>query len=680
MSAAAARGFAAWRGTGAPWYKERHPMELRLVLIAALVLFSSRAQAQRRERPLFHISNWRGLVATDARYDRDVRDSSRGQETDIEEWLLGQEIRLGADGWLYHPALLDFSAEVGTRFQEDLIDSSGGRSSQVDGTQLNFNTSLNILPRKPYPISVSAGQAHSEISAPFAPLRTIDTLHYGAGMRLHELAVGAWKIPSRLAYRHVDTQTNGAFGYDQVRDDIDVALEHESNRTRSRLDYNWGSQESMAAAGRQDSVRQNVRFFDDRDLDRGTLSSNLLLWDSAGDFESRAASLAESLRLPHGRTVTSNYNYSLNYQDSETSRQVNNRGQIGLIHQLYGSLTSTVSVGGNYSDFTGGRTTGANGSLGFTYSRRIPWGRVALRFAPSYGYQDEELRPGLFTVLAEDHTVALGRPVVLERFNVVEDSIVVTDPVTRLEFVAGVDYTVVQAGAQTILEISPLGNIDPETTPVITVRYDYERQPSRTFTERTLASGLSLYLWDHINFDLSYSDTRADLLEGTDQDGTLADEQRFLTSLSTTLGRNRTRLEYERTRSNILPRERYTATHSVGFQPNRRTTMDIGAGYSHDVITDPRRVSDVYSAGVTSTTVLPLAVLGRLNLYFRYHDEAEQNAAAQGGVVSLIYQYRRIRFQLQERLSWTRVDTKIGEKQHIKELVNTVIFRVERPF
>ncbi len=638
-------------------------------------------EAQRRRGPYYRMYGWHGKTAVEVRNDREVRESDQNPKTDLNEWAVSEEISTGAQGWIYHPALLRVSVDLGLKFEQDFVESSGEKGlSQIDALQESFNVNLQVLPDKPYPVSFFTSQIHSDINSPFAPRRSVDTFQYGAGLRLRDLGIGELSTPARAQYRHIETTTNGPFGTDRVADEIEVVVDNETERARNQLEYEWDLQESGRSGNTRTFERQYLRMSQELELANSRLSSQLLATDTGGDFNSQSLSLYETLIVTHGETLNSNYGYSFNFQESASSRQTSNRGFAGLTHQLYQSLSSTVLASVAYTDFDTGSTQQADGSVSLRYTKQIPGGRFGLRFSPSYAYQDEDVESSLASILSELADVLIGVPIEIDNLNAVVTSIVVIDAATQNLFTEGIDYDVIVENTRTFLLIKPAGNIDPTTTPQLSIAYDFVREPARTFTTRTMLYGASLYLFEHWSADVSYSETVQDLIRGSEEDNTLSDESRFNASLSALFAHNSTRLEYERTESDITPRERYSAVHSVNFRPLRRAALNASVGYVRDLITDTGRLSEVYSADANATVWFRYGILGRFGLLARLLDEVEHETTVQGANVSFVYHYGRLRLQLQDQFSWNKVSNKIGDLERTKELVNVLFFRIERSY
>ncbi|MFQ5471283.1 MAG: hypothetical protein ACE5FA_00165, partial [Dehalococcoidia bacterium] len=212
------------------------------------------------------------------------------------------------------------------------------------------------------------------------------------------------------------------------------------------------------------------------------------------------------------------------------------------------------------------------------------------------------------------------------------------------------------------------------------VSYDHRTLPARTFTTTVLTTGFNISLWEHVSFDISYADTNQDLLNGQSRDSTLSDSELLLTHLDLFFEHHRTRLEFERFRSEISPRDRFSVFHSYSVKPTRRSTLGLGATYAYDKLTDTHRETNVFALTADGTALLPYGVLSRLNFFTRYLSQNEQNSLAIGGLFSLTYQYGWLRFELQDRFTWDHSVAKENFSQTTDEIQNSFYFRISRPF
>jgi len=651
------------------------------------MLAAAPSRAQQRPLPRLQFYNWHGRVLFDTRFDNDSRESTNREDVTNEELIFGEEFRIGTDGWLYHPALLRFRGDVGIRFVQDFVRSQPrDRSIDRDQTQLNFDLHLGVLPDKPYPTTLFASQARSEVNSPLVPIRIIDTLRYGGSLQLRDLTIRDWKVPTRLSYRHQDTDIDTGIALrdnSRSQDQFQFVMDNRTERSRSRLLYDFNSVMSEFTQTQREISRHELRGFNDYQLDNGHLNSRVWITKDGGDFDSTAAALNENLRLIHSRALSSTYDYSFNYQEALGNTQLTHSAGAGLSHQFYESLTTSATANGSLLDSDAARLMRVGGGLASTYTKKIPSGRFGLRLAPFFSYQDENVEGGILTILDERHETVIGELIVLDQFLVRPDTIVVSDPVTLFVFAEGIDYEVVSLGVQTALLVIPGGDLDPEvfpSVPVISVRYERDNEPSRTFTTLSVATGSSLNLWRHVVLDVSYTQTNQDLLKGIEESSTLDDSTLLLGRLDLTFPNNRTHLEYENFESNITPRERYRVSHNLSFQPTGWMSLGLGAAFSHDEVTDTGRVSETFLVDGNATTWLTQSLLMRLRFLARQLEQEEQSTLTSGGSLIFAYRYGRLRFELENRLTWNRTDRKTGTEQRTEEVFTSVFFRVTRDF
>ncbi len=656
------------------------------LVACAVLVFDGAAEARRRQLPWAHLVEYHGEAAVELGSDTESRKTSDQPEIEQEELLVQEELSVGGSGWIYHPALLDLDADFGVLFNQDFASNKAGRETKTYLDQFDYDLRLGILPYKPYPMSVYVSQLRTQVDSPFTPRREVDTFRYGAGLALPQLAAFDLELPTRMNYRHQETETNSFAGVGKTlreRDEAEFVMDNETERTRNRLRYNWRSLTSESRGGDTSSSRHDVRLFQDMELDKGSLSSQFFLVGSEGTFDTLSLSLNENLNLQHPGSLNSSYGYGLSFQETEDNEQLVHSGRVGVSHQLYESLSSSANLNGTYSDADIGTmwTGGAGGHLG--YKKKIPYGSFGLRFSPDYLYTKEDVEAGTASTVNEQHDINLTTNIVLENPLIVNSTVEVFDPNTGDRFTEGVDYDLIVSGDRTAIQVVPGSDLDPLVPPltsVMAVNYDYGLQPELTFSTLTLVSGFSLDLWDHVSGDLSYAKTDQKLIEGNSSQTRLDDSRRLLGRVDVTFQHSRSRFEYERYRSSINPRERYSVSQNFSFRPGTRTALGIGASYDRDKVLDPDRVTEAVSVSGNMTTMLPYQILTRVNLLFRWVDQVEQRTVGAGPSISLTYRYGRLRFQLSDRLTWRRTKAKSNTGRKTRELLNTVFFRIERPF
>ncbi len=653
------------------------------LLIGLSLALANPAEARRRRMPFYKIREVHGEVAAGLGLDSESRETTGQEDQDQIQTVLEQEINLGGSGWLYHPALAILAADFGVIFNQDFQSSSRGESTESFLNQLNYDVNLGILPYKPYPLSFFASQLRSQVNSPFAPRQVVETFRTGGGLTLRDLAIGSFKMPARASYRYQETQASSFAGVrDNTRDrhEVEFATDNKSETTRNLLRYNWKDITSRNGPIGTKSSRHDLRFSQQRRLARGELGSQFFLNNTGGTIDTLALSANEHLRLEHTRTFSSDYTYGLTYQDSRGFSVVSHTGSSNVSHVLYESLTSSANVLGSYSNSDFGTIWTAGGGGGLDYRKKIPGGSFGLRFRPQYLQTDEDVEDAVIPI-TETHPVQDTFSILLKK-PPIDGTLKVTSEDGATTYDLNTDYTVADADAQGLFKTirvvpgSPL--MTNETT--MSVQYSYRTEPSRKFTTVTLASGFSLNLWDHLTVDVSHTHTDQTLLQGKRDQFSLDDTKRLLALAEFRYRNTRTRFEYERLWSLITPRERFSLSHDVSFRPTRLSTLGAGAGYDRDRITDVDRLTQAVSFNLTGGIVLPYRIVARGSFLLRWLDQPEQDSLGATSTITLSYQYGRLRFNLQDRLNWRQTDSKLGVTRKTDEIINTLFFRVERPF
>lgn len=661
---------------------------LLLAATASLFLPGGPAQAQQRRQPLVHFYEWGGEIGLEARSTLDERNASGQEKVEEDELILGQDFRIRGDGWAYHPAMLQFTAEVGMLLEQtDIERDPGGASSDVDGTNLRYDLNATMFPYKSYPTTFFANQSRIRINSPLAPSRTVDALRYGTTLNLRDLRFGDYDIPTRFIYRHLDTETSStsnSAGDERSRDEFRIFLDNETEQTRNRLDYRWDSVESKVGSSSSQVTRQDLRLFQQADFDRARLTSRMTARDEDDTRSFQAFNLSEVLGVEHTEDIDSTFSYAYDWQDTDTSTQNSHTASAGLTQRLYESLSSSISLGGSAANFDTGDIYTWNGGVAFNYTKRIPGGRFGLRLSPNYAWQKEDTEAGIRTVVDESHSVTLTQDIILDNFLVVNDTIDVFEPVSGFRFTEGLDYDIIDLGVQTAIRIVPGGDLDPTVPPLVqtfAVNYDFETRPARTFSTQTTAYGASLTLLDHYSWDVNYSTTKQDLIDGLDDDPTLTDSKRLLARFDIRFANSHTHAEFERVREEITPRKRWALSQNFSFRPTPRTSLGLNGNFSRDEITDVDRVTETYGVSANASATLPFRVLAHLNLLARQLNQEEQDTFGFGIDLSLSYRYGRLFFELTDNFTWRKTETNMRDFQSsIRDQHNSVYFKVTREF
>jgi hypothetical protein len=289
----------------------------------------------------------------------------------------------------------------------------------------------------------------------------------------------------------------------------------------------------------------------------------------------------ESLRINHTPDLDSfgmaNFDYN-DYGDTSTDRA---RGNYGLQHQLYESLTSTVDAHGDYEKTDSGpgnsstyEIYGAGGSENYT-KKLGSWGRLSIGLGLLADHQDNDITGSTISTINELHILTLsGSPVYLDHPYVIQSTVAVYGPGHVLAS-PSIDYLLVTVGALTQIQLVPTSVILQNGGP-ITVDYQSDSQPSSSYESLTGNFQIRLDLFDGwgIYSRVSWVDNNAPPQAMTQ---TLTD---WVSGLDYTWRWLRTGVEYEDYDSSYTAYRAGRAFQTFTFNPAINTTLGLNLSES----------------------------------------------------------------------------------------------------
>jgi len=493
---------------------------------ALSALVAGAALAQPQENGNYDIVPFR-VTDTSAefsvRYDLDDwRYYNPGPDTFVRTPMWQEELSLRARGYVYHPALLDWTVEGGPLLVQYAYDSDQGDSSGSEAL-FNFATELDFLQRRGAPFTLHYRRDHPEITTGLSGRFLATTDEYGIRGILRP---PAFRLFSNWEVGHWDSQGSG-FGTT-----VDENIDHASFRTtlpyRKRdnlqLSLDWNQRNSRSGAPGlpiQDSTitssSANLDGYNEfGTTDQGSLRQNLL-WLSQ---DTELATLTE--------VDTLNYSGSFNWKFSDATRSFSNlrytdtdrtgswsRGgdlRAGVVYDITDDLI--VSAEGDYArDESPGFSqdvAGARGSA--SYSRPLSFGTFGASLNLGLDRTDQKSDTDQVTVFDESLVLAGTSPVRLARDFVVVETVVITNVPKTQVFVEGVDYRLVTIGSTTSVERLITGSIVDGQTVLVT----YDFLTGGTVKYDTLNEGLSLNLtlFRYYNLFFQYFNTSNDIVSG----------------------------------------------------------------------------------------------------------------------------------------------------------------------
>jgi hypothetical protein len=487
---------------------------LALATVCVLALASDRADAAIR------YSVKRPVVDMTLSYELETEERTGSSSTRTDTTTTRQifDIRT-TRGWLYHPALLTFSAGLRPEFTQRSQEGSG--TSDWTGTFLGLDLDATLFPYKPqYSVQFHARRDRSDRTGSFIQDATREFSVYRA-----ELLLKNRTLPTTLRLEsQEDTFETANWTRGGTTDRIGVKSHHTTPASRTELEAEVQEHTATTHRATQSTSLTTDRVFLHlnnwyRPGDRSRLNSRFRFTDQASDaFEATMTSLNSHLRVDHREDLDTHYQVAFNNRSGRDFESTDGSLATGLRHQLYENLTTRLDARAAMSESTGADRNAYAATADLRYIRRIPWGELNINLARTEEREDFRRLLTMEIVRDEPHAFTAEealRP--LGQFDIDADTVVVWEErepgVRGARFELG-DYQVVEIGDQVYIEWIDFGVATDDVVRVL-VDYEYETDPSSETATSTTDFDINVDLWSTLRLYYRWNDRNVDLLSGT---------------------------------------------------------------------------------------------------------------------------------------------------------------------
>ena len=521
-----------------PFSAGRIRVVFALQLIAGLLVLAwpgaeARAQARYRtgyQEPewfTFRLSEVSAGVYAEGTFDRTSFTKS-GVSATHEHFFVGPSLGFNAEGSIYHPNLARYfiSTEGAYGYAHD---SFTGASSRNEWEYLgHFSANVDLLENKPYHGSFFVNSDHTFRDNDFFSRVTVDSLRYGARANWH---FGNWTLSADYLHRDEDSTSpfpvtqvtvttnivNGTnvvtlktnkHNFDQVvtskENTATFGARHERGLGATDFNYSWNQYTRLDAGRVGEGNDHSFSLADSEHFgphDRYRLNANLgyLLRDSMVETSDELQGNL-NFSIEHRPNLNSYYDVSYDHFETDFFNSDSYLGQVFLRHQLYESLTSTLTLRGADYESSAQNNTGYTrrygGGFSEDYVKQVGISS-RLRIDNSV-YVDHTDQKNTGTAKNERHSFTEGGPVPDSFFlnlpDVLQFTIIVTDvnnsqPPLLRDF----DYRVTQFGSRTVIE-----RLHPGVPNNVLV--DYQSQPTPPGSYETVSDGFQIRyeLWKNL--------------------------------------------------------------------------------------------------------------------------------------------------------------------------------------
>lgn len=548
--------------------------------------------------------------------ERERKSGSLGDES-WQQQIYRETLSAAADGYIYHPYLLDFSVASAIGLTQSEFQQTRGSSEQESsdsGTLREYDVTGRVLKNSNLPLTAYSRRHESLEARPFlnAEFRTIQEDGFFWQYLSDVVPTSLRYDHSEIAFDPLGPDFTGPSALDdqsrsKTTDQVQFDTEYRfSKNNKLSLDYEHSSvrEHPFDVHYEVDSVRvaHDVRFGAE---DQHDLLSEVVHYDQRGTVELQQFLVRELLGLEHSDTLRSRYHLDA---ASRSQRGISGNtiedDTLGfgadLEHRLYESLFTRVGGWADTQQFDDGAATDRYGVRGnFDYQKKNPWGLFNANYGADYQSTRRTSGDQRVAVIDQSRTFNDPNPIILSDNRIVTSSIVITDTTALNFYEEDVDYDVVKFANRIELHRIPTGDILDGQTVLI----DYEIDNSSDYTlastyqtfglRQNFAFGLSPYYryeWQDQTISgqnvgtTQQDDIRAHtagveyrrgafhaLAEYEDHDSTIAPFQAFTLS-----GDYSHRFEYGATAG---VNSRYTDVSFTGDRPREASYFTLGVRY-----------------------------------------------------------------------------------------------------
>jgi hypothetical protein len=435
------------------------PLRVSFWLLPALLLLGSwRSEAQRwsDEEP-----RWLRLEIPTASVGVDVEGlketvTANGSTSTHDNFLVVPLVGLGLQGSVYHPNLMtfDISGQGGVGWMYDSVTSPGYSQTRNESQNLLlFLATLNFLSSKPYNATFFASHDHTYNNYDFFNTATADSTRYGGRAAW---VTKSFNLNADMGYR--DLITSGLSGTSEISETyLNFNGVNQRERGSSTLTYSFDDYGNRLNNGpTQTSMSQSFgasdsETFGSRDQITATTGASYG-WADYASRHAETINATENVNIEHRPNLNSYL--MLNYQNSSLDPASSSvfQGIIGVRHQLYESLTSTLDLHGTYNDYSALHSASVSdrygAGLGEAYTKHLgSWGLLSFGGAAVVDHNDQySSGSGILSIINESHVLRDTTVTLLNNPRVLVSTILVTGPGGVPTYLNGADYRIIPHG------------------------------------------------------------------------------------------------------------------------------------------------------------------------------------------------------------------------------------------
>jgi hypothetical protein len=259
-------------------------------------------------------------------------------------------------------------------FEQETL-SQGGADPEKERSDTNplqyYTAQAQILKKKKVSGDVFANHSRVRLDNGFFSRRLLEQYEYG-GTLFYDGDVLPWSV--EVSHREED-ETDTRTPRDSEEDNLTFRMRNDRSQGKTTFDYLYQDFKRQDYNVRPyEGIRHSARLNDNSHFRNESLRLGSFAYYN--DIESTSIpstilTMKEILRAEHTENLQTTYEYNYGFRDSGSTENISHYGRASLRHQLYDSLTSTVSVDMRETDSTSLDTTRTGYSINENYNKLI---------------------------------------------------------------------------------------------------------------------------------------------------------------------------------------------------------------------------------------------------------------------------------------------------------------------
>jgi hypothetical protein len=621
-------------------------------------------------------------------FETETRENNGVETTELYH-KFAEKIGFRSSGWIYNPVLCSFSATLEPELSQVYEEDVAGTTSRSNLFTPDYLLSATILDPKPYTLNLHAKRRELPSWAAYKGGYETRIHDFGGNVTIdfRRLLQTSDYYHGKLAYNHYDSTVEGFYKRDEVTDNITLHFNQQGSNLKVDFTSFFTDRKSIT-----EDIESSTKTFDAQILNRYLIRENnrITLSGSMGYRNQELDTLnlenfrfGEQLYWNHRRNLSSTYTLNYNYQNTNGSDASNHLAFSGQIqHLLFDNLTTTAGAKTLYAQRTDGQEAVVDPYLRFIYTRPTPIGDLRLSSRWNYLLTTRDYANAQSDIVVQNelHTLSFSQDTFLKNYNVMTDTIIVTNTAGTIQYIEGLDYQIEAIGEYVSIRSLSLGDINNRQD--VLVHYVYLQDSNFDDAVFSQQYNMSYTFWGTTTLQLSHSRVNQYIIDGI-QPNILNDDTVNSASIHHLMAWSDTRLELsEYDRAADVNYRVWQMTQRFEVHPLRDLNLSITGFYGERSYNDQPLEGDIrydsvfYGGALAANWRLNRRLSFRMEGFSSIREDDVEDTVNTGLRAGLVFNYRIWTARLTYELSNQTLDNETNNSSRLRNFVRFDIVRL----